>query len=103
MSDQEYLTRRKAELFEQVKIARVKLEKGQDLLHKYEERYYKTKHEFEDIDHQLAMIDGRYKVYKPNYSKKKTATDEELILGLSKEKILKIAAILGFEVEEGEE
>ena len=103
MSDQEYLTRRKAELFEAAKVARVKLEKTQSLLHKYEERYYNIKHEFEDIDHQLAMIDGRYKIHKPNYSKKKTATTEELVLGLSKEKILKIAAILGFEVEEGEE
>ena len=100
MSDQEYLARRKAELYEEAKVARVKLERTQSLLHKYEERYYNIKHEFEDIDHRLAMVDGRYKVIKPNLSKKKTATDEELILSLSKEKILKIAAILGFEVEE---
>jgi len=103
MSDQEYLTRRKGELYEALKTSRFKLDKAQEMLHKFEEKHWSLKREFEDIDHQLAMIDGRYKVVKPNYSKKKVATTEELVLNMSKEKILKIAAILGFEVEEEKE
>jgi hypothetical protein len=98
----EDLIRRKNEAYEKVKASFKKLEKARALMHQYEERYWREKDEFERLDRELAMKDGRYQKLAEE-GKRKQADAGQLIVNLNKSQILAIAEALGVEVEmEGE-
>ena len=78
---------------------------ARDLLHQYEEKYYKLKNEFEKVDQRLAMLDGRYKVLPPAGTRTRSVEldSAQLVMNLTKDQLLRIANELGVEVEEGGE
>ena len=84
----------KASLYEQVTCIHKKMVKARNLFRSYEERYYKTKCEFEKVDRELAMIDGRYQVLDPPDKRKVKKVE------LTSEQILELAARLGIEIKE---
>lgn len=100
----EELKARKSQLLEQLKVAKKKVDKSRNIFHYHEEKFYKIKKEFEAVDRELAMIDGRYRIEAPATNGKKVVVDAgSLLLNLSKSQLARIAATLGFEIELGGE
>lgn len=73
-------------------IERKKLDHVRNLYYMIEGKYLKLKHEYENVDRELAMLDGRLKVQIGHSGEKAPV--------LTLEQILSIAKKLGINIEE---
>lgn len=90
----------KAVAYEQVKRTFRKLEIARKMFVSLETRYWFEKGEFEKVDRELAMIDGRYKKVKDAEEQgREKASTKKLIAKLSMDQIMRIAEVLGEELE----
>ena len=76
------------------------LRRVQMIMHRVESRYHFEKGEFERIDLELAMIDGRYQHLQEQREEEKLRNEnKKLVAKISPEKLIQIAQALGVELE----
>ena len=97
MLEEQEMRERLSLLREKARLTHLKLQKAYDLVHAYEDRYYTLKAEYERLDRDLAMIDGRYEVV--TGKREKTQSMDKLIGRLTAAQVMHLAAELGVELE----
>ena len=102
--EEDILRRQKLSSYERVKKVHKRLDRIRQVYLKIEDNYFREKNNFEMIDRELAMLDGRYHIVdarKRKNKKKEYGTTDDLVAKLSKDQLAKIAAILGVNLKEG--
>lgn len=102
MSELEDLRAEKEVAYQKILKTSNKLFHARQFLHMLEERYCNERREYEGIDRHLAVIDGRHRIVEMRKGKKRSETCEEIIGKLDRDKLKRIAQILGHDLEEGE-
>jgi len=80
MSETDDLKKRRIELYTLLKRSYSDMVKAKSLFDSICSRYEKRKKEWEQVDRQLAMLDGRFKVEEPNVSGKHRPVKKEFSL-----------------------
>ena len=93
MNELEMLQEQRKSAWKRVKSSHTLLVRAHVLCAQLERRYRDDEHEYETVDHKLAMLDGRYKVFLP--TEKHPRKQRELTL----DEIMEVAAKLGISLD----
>lgn len=102
--EEDILRRAKIVSYEKVKKTHKRLDRVRQVYLAIEDKYICEKSNFEHLDRELAMLDGRYQILQRRKKKKtKYGTTDDLVAELSGDQIARIAAILGVNLKENNE
>ena len=88
------------ESYDKIKITHRKFSIARKMYYEQGEKYFNEKREFEELDRELAMVDGRYKRYAAQGPRQDERKDnKKLIAKFSADQLLRIAAALDIELE----
>ena len=93
MNELELLQEQRKSAWKRVKSSHTLLVRAHILCAQLERRYRDDEHEYETIDHRLALLDGRHKVFLP--AEKHPRKQRELTL----DEIMEVAAKLGISLD----
>lgn len=88
--------------YDNLKASSKSLFRARRLVDSLQTRYNNDKKEWEDLDRQLAMLDGRFKVEEPAWKRKtpKPASEQQTIDDMSLEQLETLAARLGIKLND---
>ena len=95
----EQLRNLRSESFARLRALKKKADHAYNVLKMVEDKLTNERLNYERIDKELAMIDGRHKVYQENEKAQKTASIEDIEAKLSKDQIIRIALQFGLNIE----
>lgn len=88
--------------YDRLKASSKSLFRARRLVDSLQARYNSDKKEWEDLDRQLAMLDGRFKVEEPAWKRKapKPASEQQTVDDMSLEQLEALAAKLGIKLND---